>query len=91
METEVVNVYLVLLCLKAQFLLYLLNYLYLRPQAVSLLPFQLHPPSHGGRVSKRLCEAELLAGVKPQHRSIQIPDTTLLNGCPDAEFCLKPL
>ena len=42
---EVVNGFLVLLCLLARLLLYLLNCLYLNPPVFSLLLFHLSPPS----------------------------------------------
>ena len=45
---EVVNEFLVLFCLHAWLLLYLLNCLYLNPRVFSLLPFWFSPPSHRG-------------------------------------------
>ena len=45
---EVVNQFLVWLCLCTWLLLYLLNCLYLKPQVFSLLPFKFCPPSHLG-------------------------------------------
>jgi len=59
------NKFFVLLCLHAWLLLYLLNWFHLNPQVISLLPFQLSPPSNPGRgESKRLSGAYLLAKVK---------------------------
>lgn len=57
----------ILLRLRVQLLLYVLNGLYLYPQFFSLLPFQFSPPSHQGTVSKWLCGPELPMGVSPQH------------------------
>ena len=65
---EVVTEFLVLLCLCAWLLLYLLNCLYLNPQVLSLSLFRFSPPSHCRGVSEWLCGAELPAGVKPRHK-----------------------
>ena len=54
-QWELVNEFLVWLCLRAQLLLYLLNCLYLNPWVFSLLLFWLSPPSHCEGVSKWLC------------------------------------
>ena len=64
---EVVNEFLVLLCLHAWLLLYLLTCLYLNPRVFSLFLCRFSPPSHQGGVSERLCGASLPAGVKLQH------------------------
>jgi len=55
-QREVVKEFLVLLCLCAQLLLYLLNCLYLNPQVLSLLPLWFSPPLHWEGVSKQRCD-----------------------------------
>ena len=54
---EVVNEFLVLLCLRAQLFLYLLNCLYLSPRVFSLLLFRFSPPSQQGGMSEWVCGA----------------------------------
>ena len=68
-QWEVVNKFLVLLCLCAHLFLYLLNCLYPNPQVFSLLSFWFSPPSHRGEVSKWMSGAQLTAEVKPWHFS----------------------
>ena len=53
---EVVNEFLILLCLHVQLLLYLLNCLFLKSWVFSLLPFWFSRPTHQGR-SEWLCVA----------------------------------
>lgn len=61
---EVVNRFIVLLSSRAQFLLYLINRLYLNLLVLTLLSFWFCPPSLLVRVSEWLCCAELLLGLK---------------------------
>lgn len=72
------NESLTLFCLCVQLWLYLLNCLYLDPSVVSLLPFCFSPPSHWEGASERLCGAELLPGLKPQHLEIRVQSEAFL-------------
>lgn len=62
----VVNKFLVLLCLHVQFLLYLLNCLYLGSQAFFSFTILILPPIPAGGSSRADCVAALLAGIKPR-------------------------
>jgi len=62
-QWEAVNEFLVLICLCAQLLFYLVNYLYLNPQVLPLLPFWFSSPSSCGAAVVWLCGAEIPAGL----------------------------
>lgn len=64
---KAVKEFFTLLCLCAQLFLYLWDCIYLKPRVFSVLISWFSPPSHPRGVSKCLCGAQLLDGVKSWH------------------------
>lgn len=65
---EAVKEFFILLCLYEQFLLYLWNCLYQKPQVFSVLLSWFSPTSHPRGVNEWLSGAQLPSGFKPWHK-----------------------